>query len=101
MNYYKTGHDEIYALLGTYQVNPAVARRTDNVQGYYFVHMHRWLIYYDAGTIEDPAGIGDTITLSVSGAWTAYDLSQVDWLYPGKLYHVQGVLTCFEDYQDL
>lgn len=101
MNYYKSGLDAIYALTGSYQINPAVSRRTDNVQGYYLVNKHRWLLYYNAGTIEDPAGVGETVTLSVSGAWTAYDLTQVDWLYVGKLYHVQGVLSCFEDYEGL
>lgn len=101
LNYYKSGLDAVYALLGTYQVNPAVSRRTDNVYSYYFSHKHRWLLYYNAGTIDDPAGEGDDVSLSVSGAWATYDLAQVEWLYPGKLYRVKDVLSCFEDYTGL
>lgn len=101
MNYYKSGLDAIYTQMGTYPVNVPVARRTNNILRYYFCHKHRWLLYYDAGTIRDPAGEGDDVSLSVSGAWTSYDLAQVDWIYPGKLYQVRDVLMCLEDYTGL
>lgn len=103
INKYKDGLDAIYAALGTYQFNPAVARRLGSVQGYYFLHRHRWLIYRadpGAGRIEDPAGVGETITLTATGGnWGSYDLSQVKWLTPGKLYQVQAVVACLEDYE--
>lgn len=103
MNKYKDGLDAIYANLGDYVVNPAVARRIDPVQGYYFLHRHRWLVYRadpDAGRIEDPAGVGETVTLTATGSnWASYDLGQVDWLIPGKLYQVQSVVACLEDYE--
>lgn len=98
---YKDGLDAIHDLLGDAQINPCVTKRTGTVQGYYLVHRQRWLLYRNAGTIEDPSGVGADVSLSAAddGGWTSYDLAQIDWLYPGKLYQVQGVLACFEDYE--
>lgn len=101
VNKYKTGLDEVYALLGTYQINLATASRLSTVQGFYLVHHHRWLLYRDAGQIEDPSGVGEMVAISAAGdgGWTSYDLTQVSWLTPGSVYQVQDVLCCFEDYE--
>lgn len=98
LNKYVDGMDAIHGVIGDALYNFAVPRRMGSVQGYYFVHRHRWLIYRDAGRIEDPAGIGETVSLSAAddGGWTTYDLDQVDWLIPGKLYQVQAVVACTE-----
>lgn len=103
MNKYKDGLDAIYAAFGTYPINPAVARRISPTQGYYFLHSHRWLLYRGAGTIEDSAGVGETINLSEAEdmGWTNFDLDTIDWMRPGKLYQVQGVIACLEDYEPL
>lgn len=101
LNKYKDGLDAIYGALGDYPINPAVAVRIGNVQGYYFVHRHRWLLYLGGGRIEDPAGVSETVNLSTGSGWQSYDLSQVDWLVPGKLYQVQAVQCCLEDIEGL
>lgn len=103
LNLYKSGLDAIHDALGDYSLNPAVARRIDPVQGYYFLHRHRWLLYRGAGRIEDPAGVGETVNLSEADdmGWTTYDLDNVEWLIPGKLYQVQAVIACLEDYEAL
>lgn len=103
MNLYKDGLDAIYATLGTYKVNYAVARRIAPVQGYFFVHHHRWLIYRGNGRIEDPLEIGEDVSLSPPDTtnWYSYDLRQVDWLFEGKIYQVQAVEGCFEDVEPI
>lgn len=105
LNKYKSGLDAIHDALGDASLNMAVARRIDPVQGYYFLHRHRWLIYRAdpaAGRIEDPAGVGDTVTLTATGgSWASYDLGQIDWLLPGKLYQVQAVVACLEDIEGI
>jgi hypothetical protein len=97
INKYKDALDATYALLGDYGVNPAVSRRIGTVQGFYFVHRNRWLTYRDAGTLQDPGGVGEDVSLPNTGNWVSYDLAQVEWLLPGKLYQVEGVLACWED----
>lgn len=97
MNQYKAGMDAIYAQMGSSKLNPAVCKRMATVQGYYHVNLRRWLIYLGAGRIEDPAGVNEQVSLSDNGGWSAYDLMQVDWIYPGKIYQVQAVTCCFED----
>lgn len=101
LNKYKDGLDAIHEAVGDYPINPAVARRLDTVQGYYFLHRWRWLVYRGAGTIEDPIGAEDAVNLSEAEdmGWTSYDLDNVDWLIPGRLYQVQGVIACMEDYE--
>ena len=60
-----------------------------------------WLLYTGGGRIEDPAGIQEQINLPDNGTWAAYDLLQVDWIYPGRVYQVQAVMCCFEDVEGL
>lgn len=99
INKYKDGIDAIHAALGDYGVNwPAASRAGAHVQGFYFLHSLRWLCYRGAGRIEDPAGVGETVTLSGDGVnWTSYDLDSIDWMVQGKLYQVQAVTSCMED----
>jgi hypothetical protein len=101
MNLYKTGMDAVLAQQGTYPTNVAVCRRMATVQGYYIVNRWRWLIYHGTGRIEDPAGVGEVVNLSDAPVWAAYDLLQVDWIYPGKNYQVQAVTCCFEDFENI
>ena len=101
-NAIKASLDAIYAQTGAAEVNGAVCFRRSGVQSFYFVHKHPYLIYLiqapdTTGRIEDPAGVEDDVTLPVESGWTYYDLGAVDWLYPGKVYQVEGVTTCFED----
>lgn len=99
MNLYKDGLDASYALTGADKIQIAVCARMGTVQGYYFVNRWRWLIYLGSARIDDPAGVSDEVSLPDNGGWSAYDLMQVDWLYPGKLYQVQEATCCFEDYE--
>lgn len=101
LNLYKSGLDAIYAQTSSVQVNGAVCRRIGTVQGYYFVNIHRWLLYLGAGRIDDPAEMGEEVSLSDAGGWNMYDLTQVDWIYPGKLYQVQAVTSCLEHFKGL
>lgn len=105
-NAIKDSLDAIHVQTGDVQINPAVAQRISPVQGYYFIHRCPYLIYLilppqDSGTIEDPAGIGEPVTLAVEASYTFHDLSTVEWFYPGKLYQVQGVTWCIEDVTSL
>jgi hypothetical protein len=98
MNQYKTGMDAISAQLAPYTMNICVCHRMDVVDHFYLVHQQRWLLYTGAGRIVDPSDVNDPVSLSDSGgAWANYDLSQVSWIFPGRLYQVQDVICCFED----
>lgn len=100
MNTYKDDIDDIHAQIGDYIINPSVAGRIGNVQGFYFLHSERWLCFLGDGRIEDPAGVGETVTLSGDAPnWVSYDLDQLDWMVPGKLYQVQAVTACIEDFE--
>ena len=68
----------------------------DDTQEYYFVHARQYLIYTSTGTIEDPAGVEASVTLSSSGVFNSYDLDQVGWLTYGMLYQVIGCSVCLE-----
>jgi len=101
MNLYKDGLDATYALTGSAPVNVAISVIMGPVAHYYFVNRHRWLVYLLGGRLIDPAGVGADVSLSSNGGWSNYDLLQVDWLYPGKLYQVQDVSCAFEDYESI
>ena len=102
MNKYKTGLDDIYARIGTVGINPTVCFRKSGVESFWLMHQQRWLLYRGEGKIVDPAGAGEDVALSGAGAeWFSYDLLQVEWIYPGKLYHVDDLDACFEDYEAL
>lgn len=103
INKYKDGLDATHALLGDARIHPAVQlnQAGDVILSYHLIHRHRWLIYRGAGNIDDPANVGEAVALSAAdgGGWTSYDLAQVSWLTPGRLYEVEGVVGCFEDYE--
>lgn len=103
MNKFKDGLDAIYGQLGNYAINPLVAQHTGTIQGFYFSHRCQWLLYKGDGTIEDPSGVGETVNISgdAGGGWSSYDLTQVDWLAPGKLYQVQHCDFALEDIESL
>lgn len=101
LNKYKTGLDAIHDQVGDVLINPFVTRRMGTVQGYYLVHRNRWLTYLGTGTIEDPNGVGEDVSLSTADNWASYDLSQVEWILPGTLFQVQGVLACWEDVEPI
>lgn len=63
---------------------------------HYFVHRYRWLYFKGSGTLVDSAGVEDDITLSETSEPTLYDLNSVDWMYPGKLYSVDGSTYAME-----
>jgi len=101
-NAIKAALDALYAQTGSAEVNAAVCYRRETVQGFYFVHKLTYLIYLiqapeTDGSIEDPAGVGETVSLPTGAGFLYYDLSSVEWLFPGKIYQVQGVTTCIED----
>ena len=61
---------------------------------------HRFLVFKSNGTIEDPAGLNDPVSLSEGDdEFTVKDLDQIDWLVEGTWYRVTGVSTCFEDWE--
>lgn len=101
MNLYKDGMDAAVALTGPAPYNVAVSKLMGTVSHYYLVNRWRWLLYLGAGRIVDPADVQEAVSLSDTGGWAAYDLLQVDWLHPGRLYQVQDVACCFEDYESL
>lgn len=100
INKYKDGLDDLYARLGSYYINPFITFRKNGIQSFWIVHNQRWLLWRGTGWIEDPSGIESNITLTGDSAqWFAYDLSQVEWLIMGKLYQIQNVDVCFEDFE--
>lgn len=68
---------------------------TDIADGrWYFIHTHRYLWYKGKGFITHPDD--GTIQMSLSETatdttWERFDLSTVDWIYPGLLYEVTEV----------
>lgn len=71
---------------------------------YSFIRVHRYLHYTlddGSGTLYDPDNPENSASLSATDEefenhFVAFDLSGVPWLYPGKLYRVDGVDGCFE-----
>lgn len=66
------------------------------------LNTRRWLHYMtiagETGTITDPAGAGDNVSLTESDTvMLPYDLSGVSWLDQGQVYNVTGVQYVAED----
>lgn len=65
--------------------------RAPGSENWYMQHRYRWLAYDDNGAIEDPSGIGETVSLSDPGSGVYfYDLDAIDWLTPGAIYRLTG-----------
>lgn len=98
LNKYSDGLTYLNSMIGGSQLNPAVFySQMEDGQLFYLVHKRRYLLYVSTGAIEDPAGVNASISLGNTQAINVYDLEQVAWLTPGKLYRVKGCSCCIED----
>ena len=64
---------------------------------YYLTHRYRWLIFKGSGEIVDPGAVGDTVAVTATSGIETYDLNEVSWLTPGKLYQLKDFVFCLED----
>jgi hypothetical protein len=85
--------DAVHAVLGDiqrfYPAGAAVVGE-DNDQAY-FVHLYRWLWVSGDATIEDVAGVEDSVSVSAGDTEpTRFDTRSVAWLTIGKIYRVTG-----------
>lgn len=90
----------------------AIAVGLDNVNwataelpadGATFVNVYRWLHYQttpdETGTIIDPSGIGASQSLpSSDSAIAVFDLADVPWLLPSRVYTLTGCTFALEDW---
>lgn len=98
MQKYSDGLNFLNAILGGQQLNFAVPfSRMEDAQEYWLVHKRRYLIYRSTGKIHDPTGANEPISLSNPEEINIYDLDQIIWMTPGKLYRVVGCSVCMED----
>ena len=66
---------------------------------WYFINTHRYLWYKGEGFITDPSDGSRQQALSETATddtWERFDLSTVDWIYPGFLYEVTQVRGALE-----
>ena len=96
LNKYGATLDAAHDALGDVALNfPTLADVSSAV--FTMPHMKRYLWFRSTGAIVDPAGIGETVSISdENNAPTKYDLNSVSWLYYGMIYHVTGVAWCLE-----
>lgn len=96
LNAIDTALDAAHDALGDVALNfPTLADVSSAV--FTMPHMKRYLWFRSTGAIVDPAGIGETVSISdENNAPTKYDLNSVSWLYYGMIYHVTGVAWCLE-----
>ena len=101
---YADSLDYLHGLIGDAAHNFAVLWSYENVDAgfagsdFYLVHRFRWLIYRGDGELVDPSGAGETLTLSGDGVTLlAYDLDDVEWMTPGRLYIVKDCLFALEN----
>lgn len=67
---------------------------TESLTRWYFIHTHRYLWYVGKGFITHPDDGSIQMSLSETATdttWERFDLSTVDWIYPGFLYEVTEV----------
>lgn len=96
MNIYSAGLTLLGALIRS--LNWATPYSTmDDTQQVWLVHSKRYLHYVSTGEIIDPAGVGEAVSLSSPNAVDTYDLDEITWLLPGKLYQIVGCSCAFED----
>lgn len=106
-NELKTGIDAIYDILGTVAVNYSAVGNyefgpngTDNAGSMIvFIHTCRYLLYEGDCTIEDPSGVGASVSLAdpdTTDEVGEYDLESIDWLDYGMSYRVVSPVWCME-----
>ena len=64
-----------------------------------FRRKFRWLAYDGSGTLSDPLGVGDDVSLSDAadpGVANILDLTSVGWLALGRFYQVTGCTWAVE-----
>lgn len=93
METYNQSLIELNTAFGTNSLhNAAGAHSPDGRWG--FIHTHRYLWYKGAGFVTNPSDRTQQVSLSdtaTSTTWERFDLSTVDWIYPGFLYEVSNV----------
>jgi hypothetical protein len=100
INLFKTGLDAIHDLAGDAVINPAVLELGITAHSYAIVNRYRWLLFLGSGRIDDPFEGEESVTISGSvSEWTTYDLTQIEWITPGRVYQVEAVSAAFEDYE--
>lgn len=109
LNKYSSSLNYLYDHIGGGSVNPAIMSNrsehswnasTANESGMYVIHKNRYLHYLNSDSnaeISDPSNVGDDVALGNTGAWAVYDLEQIDWMTPGKIYYVKFATACAED----
>lgn len=96
INKYTNSIIAIHAQIGEVATSIGTESRISNASFTVF-HTRRWLYFTSTGTIDDPAGVGDSVSISEDpDTITAYDLDSVSWLTYGNLYTVSSVGWCQE-----
>lgn len=93
-----TAMDEIYAVRRDYPFLIATPYASTG-ETFTLYKQRRYLHFGSTGTLEDPTGVEDDITLSEDadiGRGTL-DLESVDWLAPGAMFYVNGCSWCWLD----
>jgi hypothetical protein len=95
------GDDIVVIAAGLDNVNWAAAEIP--ADGATMINAYRWLHYQtipdETGTIIDPSGIGANQSLPNStSSIVAFDLSDVPWLLPSRLYKLTGCKYALEDW---
>lgn len=100
INTFKTGLDAIHDVAGDIAINPAVLHRGITVHSYVIVHKYRWLLHLGGGRIDDPFEGEDSVTFDgESDEWRTFDLTQIEWMTLGRVYQVEALVACIEDYE--
>lgn len=93
MQIYSDDLDALHAVLGDAAVYFPAAHAVPGIDNdqHYFVHRYRWLWFQSDGAIVDPGNpTVNTQTLTEDTEPTLLDLNTIEWLFPGKLYSVEG-----------
>lgn len=64
---------------------------------WYIRHSYRWLLYNSTGTLEDPTGTQEPVTLNdPPTGYGTKDLDEIEWLVTGQIYRVTGCEFAYE-----
>lgn len=93
MRTYSNAIDALNTAFGAHSLQNVAG--TDIADGrWYFIHTHRYLWYKGKGFVTHPNDGKKQTSLSETATdttWERFDLSTIDWLYPGALYEVTEV----------